>query len=338
MKRIIRSSAVICVILLTSVFSCKKKESEETYKVSQLNKYFEGLRGTPDNISVQAGRDTVVSGTNGSILHFYPNSFKDAAGNIITSGTIYIQLTEAYEPGDMIANRTSTTADNMPLISGGQVNIVATQNGTKVFANVFGIGFKQPGSSGQQMELYYQADNTNADASVTWKMADTTTPGKVSRATQTDSAVITSNNMGVVTTYRFPGFRHLFDSCTSFGWINCDHPAVGKWGSGVDYTVVHVIIPDRSFDNYNTQVFFVFPSINSCENLSFYNDTTNAFGGYDPKPSFPIGEPYKVVVMSFKEDGYYYAEKSGIITSNMDLNITPIPETLGDIKSRLGGL
>ncbi len=338
MKRIIRSSAVICVILLTSVFSCKKKESEETYNVSQLNKYFEGLRSTPDNISVQAGRDTVVSGTNGSILHFYPNSFKDAAGNIITSGTIYIQLTEAYEPGDMIANRTSTTADNMPLVSGGQVNIVATQNGTKVFANVFGIGFKQPGSSAQQMELYYKADNSNADASVTWKMADTTKPGKVSRSTQADSVAIISNNGGVIKTYRFPGTRYLFDSCTSFDWINCDHPASDKWGSGVQYTVVHVIIPDESFDNRNTQVYFVFPSINSCEDLTFYKKATNAFGGYDPKPSFPIGEPYKVVIMSFKDGTYYYAEKSGIITSDMELNMTPIPETLGDIRARLGGI
>ncbi len=337
MVHLYKRALIICLVAFTCIFSCTKKDSTTSYDVSHLNEYFAGLRTTPQNITVQAGRDTVVSGASGTLIHFYPYSFKDAAGNTIRSGNISIKLVEMYKPGEMIANRTSATADNMPLQSGGQVNIVATLNGNDVVANVFGIGFKQGGNSGQQMELYYKSGN-NPDSSITWKMTDTTKPGRVSRsATSTDSSIY-SNNAGIIKKYSFPGFRYLFDSCTSFGWINCDHPATGKWGSGANYTVVRVILEDKSFNESNTQVFFVFPSINCAEQLTFYDKPTNSFGGYDPKPSFPIGEPYKMVVTSFKEDGFYYAEKSGTITENMNITVTPASETLFDIKARLGGI
>ena len=66
-----------------------------------LNQLFAGLRYTPQNLSVTAGRDTIVYGNNGTMLHFYTNSFKNGSGNIITSGTVYLQLTEMYKAGDL---------------------------------------------------------------------------------------------------------------------------------------------------------------------------------------------------------------------------------------------
>ena len=89
-------TAVIVVIA-----SCSKPYNDShTVTVSPsytINQLFAGLRTSPQTLTVTAGRDTIVYGANGTRMHFYTNSFKTAAGAIITSGTINLQLVEMYK-------------------------------------------------------------------------------------------------------------------------------------------------------------------------------------------------------------------------------------------------
>jgi hypothetical protein len=339
MKRVHLVLALLCCTAIITVIACKKKKTETVYDPSHLNEYFAGLRTSPQSISVQAGRDTVVSGARGTVLHFYQNSFKDAAGNVITAGTINLQLTEMYTPGDMIANRTSATADGQVLQSGGQVMIVATMNGNPVLANKYGIAFKQPAASSQPMALYYQGGN-NADSSVTWKVSDTTKNGTTAAGTN-DTSSHTGTKSDTITintgthTYHFPGFYYLFDSCTDFRWVNCDIRSV--WGPGVNFTNISLVMPDASFKNANTQVYFIFSSINSTVNL-YYNPSTKSFVGDDAYPPFPIGKPYKLIAMADKDGTYYYFESSGTVTNGMTINAAMEQKTLADISILLKGL
>ena len=106
--------AALSCLLFNFFASCEKTNTSSTYIVFHLNQLFSGLRSTPQNFTVTAGRDTTIYGTNNTLLHFYTNSFKDAGGNIIQSGTVYIQLIEMYKPGDMICNRATTMAMDYP--------------------------------------------------------------------------------------------------------------------------------------------------------------------------------------------------------------------------------
>ena len=114
MKQTLRAALAVCLTAAIIVVACKKSSNNTTGPTLSLNQLFAGLRTSPQNLSVTAGRDTMVFGANGTMLHFYTNSFKDASGNIVTSGTVNLQLIEMYKPGDMIANRATTTANDTP--------------------------------------------------------------------------------------------------------------------------------------------------------------------------------------------------------------------------------
>jgi len=125
MKQLLQFTLALCLIAAIIVIACKKSSSNNTVPTTSLNQLFAGLNSIPENFTVTAGRDTIIYGTSDStLLHFYTNSFKDANGNVITSGTIYVQLTEMYKAGEMIRNRATTVANGHILQSCGQINIV----------------------------------------------------------------------------------------------------------------------------------------------------------------------------------------------------------------------
>src|ERR1700733_5017150 len=103
--------AFVAVMLVTSCSKTYIKTNNVTpvtIDQSGLNSLFASLRPTPQSLVVTAGSSQTVYGINGTKLTFYPNSFKDKNGKIITSGIINIQLTEVYSIGDMIASRAPT--------------------------------------------------------------------------------------------------------------------------------------------------------------------------------------------------------------------------------------
>ncbi len=336
MKYILLSVTLLGFVFSISIISCNKNTAETSYDVSHLNEYFAGLKSTPQKFTVQAGRDTVVYGASGTVFHFYTNSFKDGVtGAILASGTISLELIEMYKPGEMIANRSPTTEDNMPLQSSGEVSIAASCNGKTVVANVYGIAFKKVGPDAQQMQLYYQGA-INKDSSINWKKSDTSKPGRT--ATASDSLTIRTYNGGSVKLYDFYYLHYLFDSCTSFGTVNCDRSPADLWGVDVKLTTVHVNLGDLAFNGSNTQVYFAYPSDNIVVGLYCYQNGKTTFGSPELKPMFPIGRPYKVVVLSFKNNRYYYMEQSGTITENMEIGIMPVEETLGNIRTRMAAM
>ena len=319
MKKNLLPFVLLCSIAAVIAFSCKKSKTT-TGPTKSLNQLFSDLRTTPQNFSVSAGRDTIVYATGGTQFHFYANSFKNAAGNIITSGTVNLQLTEMSKPGQMIQNRATTTAINgQPLMSGGQVNIIATMGAARVFANKYGIGFKQSGSSAQPMELFYGGTG-NRDSIVTWTVGNNTTPG----TTATSVDTITVDTLS---------FYYLFDSCTDFDYINCDH-----FTQDIHSVAVKIVFPNNSYTYYNTQAFFCFPSFNSVVAGSYLNKITDGVLNSSLEAP-PIGTLYKFVAITNKNGNYYYYESSGTIsTGAITINAAMAPETRGDIIDRITGL
>jgi len=282
-----------------------------------------GLRSTPQTYTVIAGRDTVIMGKDSTVMHFYPNSFKLATGNIITSGSISIQLIEMYMPGVMIANGATTTVmDGTLLQSGGQVYIKATMNGQEVFANKYGLGFRHPGSSNQPMEIFYGSLG-NVDSTVQWTISDTSKTGSAASGTTTDSSISTATDP-------HPSFMYIFDSCTSFDWVNCDH----FMGNGANDKIFFQL-PDDSYSNTNTVVYLTLTETNSVEKAEYSG------GGKFLIAHLPGGVPYKTVAITNKDNMYYYCEQIGTTTVTHAVITVPMamaPETLGDIIARLRGL
>jgi len=163
--------AITIIFIATLFFSCLKKSNNNTttpvnyINISQL---FTSLRTPSQLIKVWAGRDTMIFGAESTMLHFYPNSFRDVNNNILTNQWIYLELAEIYSAYDMISNHINTTSGDTILQSGGEINLTATTvAGQTVYIKPYGIGFKESAPNSQEMQLYY-GNNNNPDSSKGW--------------------------------------------------------------------------------------------------------------------------------------------------------------------------
>lgn len=261
-----------------------------------LGALFSDLKPTPQIITVPAGVAHTVYAAKGTELNFYPNSFKDASGNTITTGNVQVEITEMYKAGDMISNQASTTADGDLLESGGQVYIKATAAGQPVYPNKYRIGFPKSTPDTAKKMAIYKGITSNPNGITTWKIDDTTKVGKKTNGTEWTGSGPNGKN------------RFLFDSCTDFGWINCDRVS----DVGGPKTCVDVIISDTSCNKKNTEVFIVFPSINSVAYPEAYLPTKNTFrAGNSGHYAIPTGVLINIVVITKKGSQYYYFEQKG---------------------------
>lgn len=287
---------------------------------SHLGQLFSSLRVVPQTLMVQAGQYTKVHGANGTLLSFYPGSFKDAAGNVINSGTVQIELVELYRPGYMIRQRAGTTVDGQLLQSGGQVKITAAMNSQPVYASKYGIGFKQTAASVQPMSLYY-GNTANADSIVNWTQASPATGNNVQQ-----TAVITDSVNGF-------GDYYMFDTCTSFQWVNCDRIAIEN--PQAQLTNVLLNTGDTSLNCNNTSIYIVFPAYNCVSYFDQYDNTNRVFR-LSQHFYLPVGVSMTIVAMSNKNGSYYYASQSNVtVTANMSLNLAMEPQSLAYITNAL---
>ena len=298
-----------------------------------LNELFKDLKTASETQCVTVGVTQTLAFTKGTRLTFYPNSFKDASGNVITNGTVCIQMTEMYTPGDMIANLAmTTTADGHILESGGQVNIVATKDGEKVYANKYKIAFKQAGATTRTMALYY--GNKNSDGNLTsWRIGDISAEG-----TTTSGAIFDSTNPPIQNPPLPPAppspfsYYEIFNSCTDFGFVNDDQ--LYMLSPSQPKTMVNVHLPDDRFNRQNTVVFFIVRKINST-----VNGTPITGDIFQPIGELPIGEKIDIVAMSKIGDSYYYFVSTGLtITDKMAIKADLEMQSLEFIKTKLSSL
>ena len=342
MKKILLTVASLYFMVFAAMLSCTKSYNDTnsvTNVNSSLNQAFAGLRSSPQIITVTAGTDVVVNAAKGTQLHFYPNSFKDANGNTITSGTVTLQVVEMYKPGDMIANRASTMANGQILQSSGQININATMNGQQVYTNGYGIGFKHSTSSTTPMALFY-GGTANTDSTVTWAQSDTTHQGSTAGGS-------TSGSGGSVSP-----FMYYFDTCASFTFINCDC----FYGNDSPKTSVSVILPNSTFTASNTCVYLVLPNISrfyspndtfnaviaSSESHVGYTAATNTMQltfGASGANIVPAGLNYELVVIANVNGQYYYYQQTGTIPHNGVVATANIATTTqNDVLNKLSAL
>ena len=278
---------------------------------------FPGLQSTPQSFTIPAGTPQSFTAANGTKFNFYPNSFKDQDGNIITSGTITITLTEAYTPGSVIANRSSTYYRGNMLQTGGQVSVMATMNGNVLTANKYGIAFKQSAATALDMGLFYGTMD-NPDSSANWTDFNNTSVGSNTIGTTIEK--LTDNSTDGTAT----GNYYRFDSCTHFGYV-----AAGRLMSAPEVTNINVKMTDDAFafSLQNTEVYIISRSTNSamlCYSFTYSTqlfNMTNPYDGYIGQ--IPVGTVVDLVAISFRNNNYYYSHKSGItVTKQMSSSIS----------------
>ncbi len=342
MKRTIFSLICTGIIAVVLFASCSKNGSQPLTDIEPagLDEVFSSLCTAPQVFNFHAGTEIVIYANEGTKLHFYPNSFKDAGGSVITSGIVCVRLTEMYKAGAMIANRATTMAGGRLLQSGGEVYLTATQNGKPVYANSYRLGFSHKCSSNVPMALFYGSTNNPASIAV-WSQSAVALQGSVVDGTIADS-------------YPHTAPLFIFDSVTNFTWTNC--------GSFYPFdsakTSVSVVLPDGSFNESNTQMYLVLPDIKQKENATgkfisvmsnleqgpdagTYDQATNTMNlvSHHQVNTVPRGAAYQLVVIANKNGTWYYFQQDGTIPHDGLVATASMQQlSVREIKNKLAGL
>lgn len=302
-----------CVAMLAAT-ACKKSSYNNDNKnltiiTDNSAALLEEFHSAPTSFSVTAGIPKEILGPQGTFLRFYPNSFRDGNGHIITSGTINIELTEMYTAGDMLKHHTSTNTGSGLLTSGGEVFIKATKDGQDVTANKYGIGFSadRTPTTGPR-ELFY--GNTYATGGiVTWAGGDGSTGTTITGASSIASATVALTSSSY----------YMFDTCTAFNWVACHHTYSG---TGQNITV-KVKLANVSFaGNVWSTACMGLSSERVATTLyqeSFDRATqTGVYKGWAP---MGIAQKFMVIIPYDKSSWYYYKTEQ-LVTDGMTISAT----------------
>src|SRR4051812_42251522 len=84
------------------------------------------LMVAPRTVTIDAGTGGTFNGNSGTRYSFPPNAFKTATGVIVT-GNVAIQVSEYLKKSDMLFSGMLPISGGEPLLSGGEINVAATQ-------------------------------------------------------------------------------------------------------------------------------------------------------------------------------------------------------------------
>ncbi len=156
-----KKTACTAIIMASMIFcACKKTETTSTtVPVTPLNlaTVFASMRVNPVANSINATTGGSFTTGNGVRYVFPANALQTAAGDPVT-GTVQITTTEYVKPSDMIFSAMAPVSNGLPLLSGGEFSISATQGTNTVYlkrGSVCRVSLPQPKTPPPGMRLFY---------------------------------------------------------------------------------------------------------------------------------------------------------------------------------------
>jgi hypothetical protein len=275
-----------------------------------LGSFFQSnLNNKKQQFTIDAANPGTITGSQGTVINFSSNSFENQSGNVV-SGNVDIELIEILSKAEMIQTNMPTMGNSSggglaPLISGGEFNITASQNGQELnLRDGFNYLVNVPAPNGvdPNMDLFY---GSSAGDTVTWNPAD--------------SAIVFGQGNE---------YSAYFDS---LNWVNLDY----FMNQAGPQTTIQVEVP-QGFNNQNCVLFISFDGLNSLAAL--YNATDNVFTSA-PYYMLPVGMDVHFVAMSIINNEPHVAIVQTQITSNHYETIQQLTQTTtGQLATDLSNL
>ena len=274
MKKI-RNFALAAIGIAVFAVSCKKDDPitpnnpDPTGNSQALKNYFSNKEANAvQTFTIDATLSQSITGTNGTVVNFYPNSFVTSDGTPVT-GNVEIKLIEIYKKSDMIRMNKPTMGNlpgggMAPIISGGEFKVTASQNGQEVLlapGMSYNLIAPAPNGIDPNMEIFY--GNESGDT-LTWNQADSS---------------LVFGEQG--------SYYGYFDS---LNWVNFDY----FMNDPNPQTTVQVQIP-TGFTNQTCAMYVSFDGLNSI--TSFYNYSGGIYTSA-PNYTLPIGTEVHFVAMA----------------------------------------
>ena len=298
-----KNLTLIALVLITTLFACKKDRGNDDTKLS-LAEFNAKFSVPTQKFNGTAGAAFSITGTKGMKFDFPANAFLDASGNPVT-GNVVVSLKEVLSKRDIILSGKVTQSNGQLLISGGEFQILASQNGQALKLNpAVAVAVKVPTTfNTAPMDLFVWAPTAASDS--TWVLDQ-----KARVATSADF-------------YQF--------NLPNFGWINCDYfysnpnPKTTITASPV-YAGAAPSIKDQ-------RAYMVFDDLKSVAGLPFVL-AVNKHQSY--LNSMPIGLTGKLIILSTDvNDVIYFGQTTFTVSADLHLNLNVAPATAAQIDAFL---
>ncbi|WAC40985.1 hypothetical protein [Pedobacter sp. SL55] len=298
-----KNLTLIALVVITTLFACKKDRANDENKLS-LAEFNAKFSVPTQKFNGTGGAAFSITGAKGMKFDFPANSFIDANGNPVT-GAVVVSLKEVLSKRDIILSGKVTQSNGQLLISGGEFQILASQNGQALRLNpAVAVAVKVPTTfNTAPMDLFVWAPTAASD-----------------------SAWVLDQKARVATNADFYQFN-----LPNFGWINCDYfynnpnPKTTITASPV-YAGAAPSIKDQ-------RAYMVFDDIKSVAGLPFVM-AINKHQSY--LNSMPIGLTGKLVILSTDvNDVIYFGQTNFTVSANLHLNLNVAPTTAGQIDAFL---
>lgn len=286
----------LTALIAISLFSaCKKDNILNSNKLS-VTEFNQKFAVAAQSFTGVAGTAFSISGAKGIKIDFPANAFLDASGNAVT-GNIKLSLKEVLSKRDILLSGKMTESNGQILISGGEFQILALQNGALLKLNpAANVVTKVPTTlSTAPMDLFEFKPTVVSDS--TWML----------------------NQKARVNTE--PSYYQF--SLPSFGWINCDYfysnpnPKTTLTASPTYAATVPSIKDQRAY--------LIFDNITSVVGLPF-QVAINKHQSY--LNSMPIGLNGKLIIIAVAmDDTIYFGATSFTVSSGLHIDV---PMAVGD--------
>ncbi|MEY8849360.1 hypothetical protein AB9K26_11120 [Psychroserpens sp. XS_ASV72] len=119
--------------------STKTTSSQDTYVTSAVKQTYGSLSSTQkqlqkraQKIKINTEKDTIITCSEGTVLHIKKESFVNPNTGSIVTGPVDLYVTEYYELSDILLAKLSTVSNDQQLETGGMLYIEAKQGDTSV--------------------------------------------------------------------------------------------------------------------------------------------------------------------------------------------------------------
>lgn len=213
-----KNASLLAVISACLFASCSTSPYEPGPAPDKMNDLVAGpynlgvimaeLSPQPKTEKFDVAKGANFRGNSGTRYEFPPNAFVDETGAPVT-GIVEVQVTEMLTKTDMVFSGVVPVADDEPLVSGGEVQVTAQQEGREL-KMAPGVPFKasmpMPGTNATDMELFVgnaTGNKSTATVKVNWRKPDTAWAQKNKIFTLGDTIGISSTTIKYCNADRF---------------------------------------------------------------------------------------------------------------------------------------
>ncbi len=294
-------------LVIFSLTSCKKDFNSNSPQGLSLAEFNSKFSIPTQSFYGIAGTAFTITGAKGIKIDFPANAFLDVSGNPV-SGNVKLSLKEVLSKRDILLSGKFTESNGQLLVSGGEFQILALQNG-------------------QLLKL-----NPAATVNINVPTTLSTAPMDLFEFKQTvasDSTWMLNQKARVFTTPAYYQF-----SLPSFGWVNCDY----FYSNPNPKTTITAgpIYAGAAPSIKEQRAYLIFDNINNVIGLPFVM-AVNKHQSY--LNSMPIGMTGKLVVISVDmNDKIYFGATSFTVSADLNLNIPVSLATQSTIDNYLNSL